>query len=578
MSSHHSSGGGGDQKPGHPVLAWLESRVGYKSLIKGMLEEPVPGGARWWYVFGSVLTFVLTLQLLTGILLASFYSPSSTTAWASVAFIQDQLTLGWFIRGLHSMGASAMVILTCIHLGQVLIFGAYKSPREMNWLVGALMLGLVLAFGLTGYLLPWDQKGYWATQVATSIIGTTPVLGSAVKKLLQGGSLYGNYTLTHFYALHTYVLPGTIIAMLLAHLYLFRRHGVTPKWNVSRHDLEKQTQPFWPDQLVRDVLACALTFLIMVLLVMRSHGAELEAPADPASSYVARPEWYFLPLFQLLKYFEGPLEVIGTMVIPGIAGALLVGLPFLDRSPTRNPWRRLPVLAGGAVGFIGVVMLGVLATRRDHNDPTFKAQRIEAVDKAETARRLALQGMPPEGGVSVFRNDPLSHARELWEEKCSGCHSLTRMGGEKAPDLGDYNSRAWILGFLTNPDSKLYMGPAKIEKGMKPVEGTPDELKALAEFVYSQSGAADVDTALAKHGEELFASKDCDSCHDIDGTSANAGPNLKWRGTIDYVSSVITDASQARLFNTKNKMPRFGGRLSREDITALAQFVLAQKK
>ena len=151
-----------------------------------MLDEPVPGGARWWYVFGSVVTFILTLQLLTGILLASFYSPSSTTAWASVAFIQDQMTMGWFVRGLHSMGASAMVVMTCIHLAQVLIFGAYKAPREMNWIVGVLMMGLVLAFSLTGYLLPWDQKGYWATQVATSIIGTSPVVGSRAQAIAAG--------------------------------------------------------------------------------------------------------------------------------------------------------------------------------------------------------------------------------------------------------------------------------------------------------------------------------------------------------------------------------------------------------
>jgi ubiquinol-cytochrome c reductase cytochrome b subunit len=576
--STHPHGPGGDHPGRKGVLGWLESRIGYTSIIKMMLDEPVPGGARWWYVFGSVLSFILTLQLLTGVLLASFYSPSSTTAWASVAFIQDQLTMGWFVRGLHSMGASAMVVLTCIHLGQVLLFGAYKAPREMNWLVGVLMLGLVLAFGLTGYLLPWDQKGYWATQVATSIIGTTPLVGGALKKLLQGGSLYGNYTLTHFYALHTYVLPGTIIGLLLAHIYLFRRHGVTPKWKVSREDLAKATQPFWPDQLVRDVIACAITFLVIVLLVLRSHGAELEAPADPSSSYVARPEWYFLPLFQILKYFEGPLEVIGTMVLPGLAGAVLIGLPFIDRAPTREPRRRLAVLFGAVVGFGSVVMLGVLANRGDQASTSYHRQRIEAQEKAETARKLALQGVPAEGGVSVFRNDPFSRSRELWEEKCAGCHSLSGNGGDKGPDLADYNSREWILGFLKEPDGKRHMGPAKLDKGMKPVEGSPEELKALAEFIYSQTGAADVDAALARQGEGLFPVKDCDSCHDLDGASENTGPNLRGRGTFEYVVDVITDAGQPRLFGRKNKMPRFAGKLSPQEIASLARLVLAQKK
>jgi ubiquinol-cytochrome c reductase cytochrome b subunit len=576
--SGSGSGRGGPETSSKKVLDWLESRIGLSGLVKLMLDEPVPGGARWWYVFGSVLTFILTLQLLTGILLASFYSPSSTTAWASVAFIQDQMTMGWFIRGLHSMGASAMVVLTCIHLAQVLIFGAYKAPREMNWLVGVLMMGLVLAFALTGYLLPWDQKGYWATQVATSIIGTTPVLGSAVKRLLQGGSLYGNFTLTHFYTLHTYVLPGLIIGMLVFHLYLFRRHGVTPRWNVSRETLVKKTQPFWPDQLFRDVAACAAVFIVIIFLVVRSHGAELESPADPSSSYVARPEWYFLPLFQLLKYFEGPLEVVGTQVLPGIAGALLIGLPFLDRSATRDPGKRWPVMLGAAVGFSLVVMLGLLATARDRRDPTFLKQRVEALEKSENARRLALQGVPPEGGVAVFQNDPFFRAREIWAERCSGCHSLTGTGGDKGPDLADYNSRAWISGFITDPNGKLFMGPAQSEKGMKPVEGTPDEIKALTEFVYSQSAAPDVDAKLAEQGKALLSAKDCDSCHDVDGTSGNTGPNLKDRGSLAYVINVITDTSQPTLFNAKNKMPHFGGRLSPQEIETMARFVMSQKK
>lgn len=576
--SHGHGHGSHSQGTGNKVLDWLESRIGYTGLIKMMIDEPVPGGARWWYVFGSVVTFILTLQLLTGILLASFYSPSSTTAWASVAFIQDQMTMGWFVRGLHSMGASAMVVMTCIHLAQVLIFGAYKAPREMNWIVGVLMFGLVLAFSLTGYLLPWDQKGYWATQVATSIIGTSPIIGPALKTLLQGGSLYGNYTLSHFYALHTYVLPGAILGLLGFHIYLFRRHGVTPRWNLSREELTKKTQPFWPDQLFLDVAACAAVFIVIVFLVVRSHGAELEAPADPSSSYVARPEWYFLPLFQLLKYFEGPLEVVGTMVLPGIAGALLVGLPFIDRSPTRDPGKRWPFLMGGALGGAIVVMLGLAATRHDRANPDFLKQRLESLEKAETARHLALQGVPAQGGVAVFQNDPFFHAREIWAERCEGCHSLAGTGGAKGPDFADYNSRAWISGFLADPSGKTFMGPAMIEKPMRPVEGTPEEMKALTEFVYSQSGAADVDAKLAEQGKALFGTKDCDSCHETDGTTGNTGPNLKGRGSLSYVISVITDASQPTLFGAKNKMPRFAGRLSPQEIETMAKFVMSQKK
>jgi len=559
------------------ISDWLDSRIGHRAIIRAMLDEPVPGGARWWYVFGSVLAFLLMLQAATGILLAAFYAPSSTTAWASVAFIQDQVTLGWFVRGLHSFGASAMVILSCLHLGQTLIFGAYRAPREMNWIVGVAMLGLVLAFALTGYLLPWDQKGYWATQVATSIMGTLPVLGPAVQRLLQGGASYGNYTLTHFFALHTYILPAVIFGLLALHVYLFRRHGVTPKWNVPPDELTRKTQPFWPDQLFRDVVACGVTFLVIALLTIRSHGVELDAPADPASSYLARPEWYFLPLFELLKYFEGPLEIVGTLVIPGLAGGALVALPFLDRSPSRDPRRRMVVLGGAGAGFAGLMALGLMAVRHDRNDPGFAKQQVIAHEKAALARRLAGKGVAPEGGVAVYQNDPLYQVRSIWDDKCAGCHALSGQGGDEGPDLRDYNSRAWILGFLKNPDGPLYMGPAKLEKGMDPVEGTPEELAALTELVYSQTGAADVNAALVERGKALFSEKDCDSCHELDGTTDGPAPNLGGRGTLAYVKSIIEDAGAPRLYGKKNKMPKFAGKLTPEQIEAMAAFVIAQK-
>jgi len=182
------------------LVDWFDERAGIRALAAGALDEPVPGGARWAYVFGSCLVFLLILQAVTGIVLASFYAPSVTDAWASVAYLNDQLPFGWFVRGLHSAGASAMVAVSIVHLLQVALWGAYKRPRELNWIVGVLLLGLVLAFALTGYLLPWDQKGYWATQVATSLVGAVPLVGHALQTALQGGDAYGNLTLTHFYA------------------------------------------------------------------------------------------------------------------------------------------------------------------------------------------------------------------------------------------------------------------------------------------------------------------------------------------------------------------------------------------
>ncbi|HEU5056725.1 MAG TPA: cytochrome b N-terminal domain-containing protein, partial [Kofleriaceae bacterium] len=236
---------------------WLDRRTGHRAALRWALDEPVAGGASFAYVFGSVLAFLLVLQIVTGVLLATAYSPSATDAWGSVAYIQDQMTLGWFVRGLHSHGASAMVVVAGLHLLQTALYGAYKAPRELNWWVGVAMLGVLLAFALTGYLLPWDQTGYWATKVATGIAGTTPLAGQAIQEIAQGGNEYGNLTLTRFFALHVLVLPAAMIGLFAVHLFLFRRHGVTPHWWLGDEALARRTRPFWPDQMFKDTVAMA---------------------------------------------------------------------------------------------------------------------------------------------------------------------------------------------------------------------------------------------------------------------------------------------------------------------------------
>jgi ubiquinol-cytochrome c reductase cytochrome b subunit len=563
---------------GGPIATWLDRRTGYSVVVKLICDEPIPGGARWWYVFGAVLTFLLALEFLTGVLLASAYAPSTTTAWASTAFIQDTLTLGWFIRGLHSFGSSAMIVLAGIHLAQVLIFGAYKAPRELNWLIGLAMLGLLMVFALTGYGLPWDERGYWAKQVETSIIGTTPLIGPWLQSLLQGGSSYGNYTLTHLYTLHTYVLPATIVGALVVHILLVRKHGVTPRWGTEEATLAHTTQTYWPHQAIRDTGACAATFIVLALMVIRTHGAELDGPVDPVGSYQARPEWYSLPLYQLRTYFEGSLEMLATMVIPGMGALLLAALPWLDRGANRDPRRRLIVVLGAAFGAAALGVLGYLPLRHDRRDPAYQTARAASFARAKLARTLAKTGVLPEGGMAVFRNDPSFHVRELWNEHCATCHTFTGEGGKDGPDLKDYNSRQWIESFLRNPEGPQHMGGAKFEQGMKPVDGTDDEFRAVTELVYAETGAADVDPTLVKAAVPQLSEKDCDSCHDLDGTSENTGPNLKGRGTLPYIVDIISDAGDGKLFGKKNKMPRFAGKLAPEDIGELARFVLAESR
>lgn len=366
---------------------WFDHRTGYRKLRDAMLLEHIPGGAKWRYVWGSCLAFVFTVQLITGVLLMTAYSPGDSTAWSSVYFIQYEMDFGWLIRGLHHFGSQTMVVLLGVHMLQVVIAGAHLPPRELNWWLGLALMVCVLGLSLTGYLLPWDQKGYEATRVATNIAGNIPLIGSWLSKIIVGGPEYGNHTLTRFYALHVGILPPLVIVLVIAHLALFRRHGITPPADAQGEDT------FWPRQAFRDMVVCMIVFGFMLGLVVWGHGhklegvesaglydalahagrdgrgANLDAPADLATqSYPARPEWYFLFLFQLLKYFEGPYEIVGTVVIPASVGLVLFVLPLLGFGRMRRLGHIIGVLVVTAL-LTGVVTLTYLALAADLDDP-----------------------------------------------------------------------------------------------------------------------------------------------------------------------------------------------------------------
>jgi len=210
------------------IADWFEDRTGLGSRLRSMRDEPLPAGPRWRYVSGSALLAILLVQAFTGAMMTTAYSAGSSTAWGSVFFIEHRMWMGWLIRGLHHFGSQAVMVLVAIHLLQVLFAAAYRAPREVNWWLGLVLLGLLVGFGHTGYQLPWDQKGYWATKVSTNIAGGAPVIGPYVQTILVGGVEYGNQTLTRFYGLHVVILPALLILTLAAHLALRARHGLKP--------------------------------------------------------------------------------------------------------------------------------------------------------------------------------------------------------------------------------------------------------------------------------------------------------------------------------------------------------------
>ena len=305
---------------------WVDHRTGLRGFVHEALYESVPGGARWRYVWGSTLVFVFVVQLITGLFLWMSYSPSAQTAWESVYYIQYEMEGGSLLRGIHHYAAQLMVVLLALHFMQVVIDGAYRAPREINFWLGLLLLIVTLGLALTGYLLPWDQKGYWATQVATRIASLTPVIGPSLQQFIVGGGEYGHHTVTRFFALHAGLLPAAMVVLIAIHVALFRRHGLTAK---QPHKGPETT--FWPDQVLRDAIAC-LAVLATIIGLAIWEPAELGAPADPSETYAAaRPEWYFLFLFQFLKYFEGTSERLGAIYIPGLLMLALFLMPVIGR-------------------------------------------------------------------------------------------------------------------------------------------------------------------------------------------------------------------------------------------------------
>jgi ubiquinol-cytochrome c reductase cytochrome b subunit len=554
-----------------------------------VLLENIPGGARWRYVWGSTLTFALGMQFVTGMFLWMCYSPSSQTAWESVYYIQDVMKGGWLLRGLHHYTAQVMIVLLVLHLMQVVIDGAYRAPREVNFWFGLILLQLVLALSLTGYLLPWDQKGYWATKVATNLVEAVPLVGPALQKIIIGGPEYGHLTLTRFFALHAGVLPATITALVVGHIYLFRRHGIKAKEPRRRPDAE-----FWPDQLLKDSVACLAVLAAVLFLIVRPRlfaahaplGAELGAPADPSEPYAAaRPEWYFLFLFQFLKYFPGGSEVWAAIVIPGAVLAAVALMPWLGR------WKLGHRFNLGLLGcvLVGCALLTWLAVVQDRRNRDYQEAVREAARAAERVRVLAGSpaGIPVEGAVTLLRNDPLTQGPKLFAQKCASCHRYGGTDGlgnvppsaQSASDLRGFASRQWLAGLL-DPNriaTTNYFGGTKFhaDKMVKFVNKdvahyAPEQQAQLRKVIAALSAEAQLkgqlaadqrDEAVIAQGRELLQNEmRCTDCHQFHIPDENAtAPDLTNYGSRKWLINFINNPAHQDFYGDNNdRMPLFG--------------------
>ena len=351
--------------PTEPVIptesepGWFDQRLGLASLRRLMGHKTVPlHSASIWYYFGGITLFLFVIQVLTGILLLLYYRPTTTEAYESVQFIMTRVKFGWLVRSIHSWSSNLMILAAFIHMFSVVFLHAYRKPREVTWLSGIALLGLVLAFGFSGYLLPWNKVSYFATKVGTDMAGSVPFIGAYMARFLRGGNDVGGATLTRFFGFHVAVLPGLMTLMLMVHLILVQMHGMsTPPWV---RNLQARQMPFFPNFFLRELMAWYGALAVLGALAALLPW-DLGEKADPFASAPAgiRPEWYFLAPFYTLKLIPSHVWRVEGELVGLIGFALLafwwVALPFW--ASTRDGLGRTKLVTGA-----GVLLIAYLVT------------------------------------------------------------------------------------------------------------------------------------------------------------------------------------------------------------------------
>ncbi len=316
---------------------WLDVRVGLSELSKLAKKKQVPVHRYTvWYYLGGMTLFLFAIQVATGILLLLYYRPGVEEAYESVQFLMAEVQFGWLIRSIHSWAANLMIFTLFVHLFSVLLLKAYRPPREVTWLSGVGLLGVAMGLGFTGYLLPWNMLAYFATKVGTEITGVVPVVGPFLRRLLRGGDDVTGATLTRFYGIHVAILPACASLFIAVHLFLVQKHGMSVPPSLERTGGARRVMPFFPNFFLRDLVGWLSAVAVLTALAAY-YPVELGLKADPfaPAPIGIRPEWYFMFMFQTLKYLPAYVlgiegEVIGVVGF-GLGGLFLLLLPFLDR-------------------------------------------------------------------------------------------------------------------------------------------------------------------------------------------------------------------------------------------------------
>jgi ubiquinol-cytochrome c reductase cytochrome b subunit len=573
---------------------WIDERTGHRALLGKLAGAPTRGGATFAHVWGGALALCFVIMAVTGVLMMTVYQPSTTTAWSSVNYIQHHLSWGWIVRGLHYHGAQTMVVLMAVHVFRTAAFGAYKKPRELTWFFGLLLMVLLLSFIRTGYLLPWDQEGYWATRIPLNIIGTMPGVGETIMRALSGGGGYGHLTLTRFYTLHVFVLPLAMASLLAAHVWLSRKHGLTPSPRADQSKVDN----YHPKQTALIMLAGLVVLGVLFALTFKTHGAPLQAPAGAASDYPARPEWYFRAPFEALKYVPSSVEWLVIAGVPAIFGGYLAALPFIDKHDKMS--KRWLVLSPMLIGVLGVAALTFVSMRRDAGNPEFAKARELADQRAARAIELAADGVPPAGPLAMLALDPQTRGPELFDKHCAVCHRLNEHapeeGKETAPDLTGFGTKAWVLAVLDNPDSDKLFGKTAFKEMMPSYTRPPKDPEEAEYFTPMKKSEQDdvaawlvaeaSGTATTGMAGEKLSKQRCTSCHRLDGVtddSDSLAPELRGWGSLAWIRLQIANPGNGKTYpahvmdkDLEGHMPAYGEDMTPAEINLLARWTYEQ--
>jgi ubiquinol-cytochrome c reductase cytochrome b subunit len=459
---------------------WLEHRLGLIKPIAAAASHPTPSAnASWWYVFGSAATVLLVLQVVTGILLALIYSPSANEAWSSLQFLNHNVALGWYVRALHGWGSDFMVAIVLIHMAQVFLFGSFKFPRELTWIIGVGLLLLTLGMAFTGQVMRFDQDAYWGLGIGASIVSRVPFVGAPLVHLMLGGPIVGGATLSRFFTLHVFIIPGLLLAGVGVHIWMTLLHGVSDwpmpgrlvrkeTYEREYHELAEKTGiPFVPDAAWKDaVFAAAIIFAVMACAFFFGPFGPGGVPDPTIIQTAPKPDYFFLWIYAVLAFLPPSIETPLILIAPviGIAGMLL--LPLVASEGERH-WARRPV----AVLMVSViaVTLGIFTHLGSYTpwSPIMEAWTADSIPIKYLKDRTPLERQ----GALV-----------LQDKQCRNCHSLDNVGGLRGPALDAIASR------LTEDQiiRQVLQGG-----GNMPAYGNalnPSETKALMRFLMTLRG------------------------------------------------------------------------------------------